>query len=105
MEDIKHNKWFWILGVVLIFNIGAFVMSKVIVNKAADKVIQKLQKEYSPSPYGPGFDPDKVNPEAFRSNAIPSIKQNNRHGGQGIWNGIQTTAQWRNDWEAERINP
>lgn len=31
-----------------------------IVDKVANKVIEKLQKEYSPSPYGPGIDPDKL---------------------------------------------
>jgi hypothetical protein len=36
---------------------------KIMVDKIVDRVIQKLQKEYSPSPYGPGFDPDKIDIE------------------------------------------
>lgn len=41
---------------LLIFGLG----TKVFVDKVADRVIQKLQKDYSPSPYGPGIDPDKL---------------------------------------------
>lgn len=67
MEDLKNNKMFWVLIVVTIFNIGAFLLGKVVIDKAADRVIQKLQKEYSPSPYGPGLDPDRVNPDALKA--------------------------------------
>jgi len=31
-----------------------------LIDKLADRVIEKLQKPYSPSPYGPGVDPDKL---------------------------------------------
>lgn len=41
---------------LLVFGLG----TKVFVDKVADRVIQKLQKDYSPSPYGPGIDPDKL---------------------------------------------
>ena len=44
--------------VVLIFGVG--IGYKVLVNKVTDQVIERIQKEYSPSPYGPGFDPDKI---------------------------------------------
>jgi len=41
---------------LLVFGLG----TKVFVDKVADRVIYKLQKDYSPSPYGPGIDPDKI---------------------------------------------
>jgi hypothetical protein len=41
---------------LLVFGLG----TKVFVDKVADRVILKLQKDYSPSPYGPGIDPDKI---------------------------------------------
>jgi len=41
---------------LLVFGLG----TKVFVDKVADRVIHKLQKDYSPSPYGPGIDPDKL---------------------------------------------
>jgi len=37
------------------------------VETVADKVILKLQKEYSPSPYGPGLDPDKIDVTKFHN--------------------------------------
>src|SRR4051812_46318372 len=65
MEALKNNKVFWVLIIVSVFNVGALILGKVIVDRAANRVIQKLQKEYSPSPYGPGFDPDKISPNFF----------------------------------------
>jgi hypothetical protein len=64
--DWKNNKWVWIIVGVTIFNVVLFGMSELIVRRTTNKVIERLQKEYSPSPYGPGVDPDKVNPDAFR---------------------------------------
>jgi hypothetical protein len=64
--DWKNNKWVWIIVGVTIFNVVLFGMSELIVRRTTNKVIERLQKEYSPSPYGPGIDPDKVNPDAFR---------------------------------------
>lgn len=105
MEDLKNNKIFWVLVVVTIFNIGAFFIGKVIIDKTADRVIHKLQKEYSPSPYGPGFDPDRVSPDAFRaskryfelrtrgeSSQIQRVSQDV----------IKTSDLWREEWEKER---
>jgi hypothetical protein len=36
-----------------------------ILDKVADRVVQKLKRDYVPGPYDPGFDPDKVNPSIF----------------------------------------
>ena len=58
--DKKNEYLVWIvlgLGIfIFVFGIG----SNLLIDKITDKVIQKLQKDYSPSPYGPGFDPDKI---------------------------------------------
>jgi hypothetical protein len=48
---------------LLVFGIG----TKVFVEKVADRVIYKLQKDYSPSPYGPGIDPDKIDLDKVKS--------------------------------------
>lgn len=48
------------LTISLIFVLFA---GNTMVDKIVNRVIQKLQKEYSPSPYGPGFDPDKLDIE------------------------------------------
>lgn len=61
-----NNTKLWIVGglvaVILVVALGG----NWFINKVTDRVILKLQKEYSPSPYGPGLDPDKVDPEMFR---------------------------------------
>jgi len=40
--------------------------NKILIDKVADKVIHKLQNEYSPSPFAPGFDPDKIDVNKIR---------------------------------------
>lgn len=61
-----NNKFFWIVvaltGAILVFGVGG----KIFVDKVADVVIEKLKKEYSPSPYGPGIDPDKIDVSKVR---------------------------------------
>lgn len=34
------------------------------IDRVAARVVQKIGRDYSPSPYGPGFDPDKVRPKS-----------------------------------------
>ena len=65
-RNTMNNKMVWLVMFLMIFNIGTYLCLGVMVDKTADRVIEKLQKEYSPSPYGPGIDPDKVSPDAFR---------------------------------------
>jgi hypothetical protein len=63
----KKSKQQLIIIVAVIM--GAAIMGlqgcEMVLNKIADKVIEKLEKEYSPSPYGPGLDPDRVDVNAF----------------------------------------
>jgi len=37
-----------------------------LIDKISDKVIERLQRDYSPSPYGPSVDPDKIDMEKFK---------------------------------------
>ena len=65
-EELINNKLFWIVAIVG-FTLVSFLGVKVyLVEKVTNNVIIKLQKEYSPGPYAPGFDPDLVDPNAFR---------------------------------------
>ena len=98
MDAFKENKLFFgIIGVALVLILCLFV-GKLAVNKVSDMVIQKLQKEYSPSPYGPGFDPDRVNPDFFR----------NKRAVKGIYvesnlpSIVNESDRWRAEWERER---
>lgn len=59
MNDLFSNKLFWVvlfLGAVLCVAGG----NKVFVDVVANRVVEKLKQDYSPSPYGPGINPDKI---------------------------------------------
>ena len=60
MNNLKDNKLFIPMTIIASLVFFVIVCNKIIVDKVADRVIQKLQKEYSPSPFAPGFDPDKI---------------------------------------------
>lgn len=71
MEELKQNPLLWVVGILLLVMVVGFFSINVVVDKATDAVIEKLQKEYSPGPYAPGFDPDKVNPNFWRNQPQP----------------------------------
>ena len=52
-----------LLGLLLVVLLG----NELVVNKITNRVIEQLKRDYVPGPYDPGFDPDKVDPSAFRS--------------------------------------
>lgn len=75
MKDLLNNKLFWVFIVFCFLTVFTILFSNKIVNLAiknhydeiAEVMIKKLQKEYSPSPYGPGLNPDKVDIDAMLS--------------------------------------
>lgn len=63
---MNSNKLFWLVVGLTVVMLAVGFGGKSFVNKVSDRVIEKLQKEYSPSPYGPGIDPDKLDAEKLR---------------------------------------
>ena len=63
-----NNKFFYIIagltGVLLLIGVSG----KFFVDKVADVVVERLKQKYSPSPYGPGIDPDKIDMDKVRKN-------------------------------------
>lgn len=61
-----------LFGAMLLFSVGF----NVLVDRVADRVIHKIYKDYSPSPYGPGVDPDKLDINVFNrpKNQSPKIR-------------------------------
>ena len=59
MDNLFQDKTNIVLAIAIVA-VGLGVGKKVVINSVADKVIQKLERSYSPSPYGPSLDPDKV---------------------------------------------
>jgi len=92
MENLKNNKILIALVVITSVNLLFFVFGKILIEKITTNVIEKLQKEYSPSPYGPGFDPDKVDPRIFEKTSEDLL--NNY--------GAVTNHFWRQSWELDR---
>jgi hypothetical protein len=70
MNDVLKSKM--LLVVVVLAGITLFfgVTNKYFINKIADRVIEKLQKDYSPSPYGSGIDPDKIDVSSLISKKL-----------------------------------
>lgn len=62
----NKNLLIGVLGLTLVLFL-VFLANSFLVPKITRNVIQELKREYSPGPYDPGFDPDKVNPNLFRS--------------------------------------
>lgn len=107
MQDLLKNKLFVVVAILLLVNVGVFFGSKVIINRTADKVIDKLQKEYSPSPYGPGVDPDRLSPnkrlyyELHQSASRASAQQEVQYA-PTLQSLTKDADSWRDGWEKER---
>ena len=63
---MNNNKFFYIVVVLTAAMLLVGVGGKLFVDKVADVVVDKLKKEYSPSPYGPGIDPDKIDVDRLK---------------------------------------
>jgi len=66
MKKITENKLFLPLVTLAVVFLFLVLGNKIVIDKVADRVIQKLQREYSPSPFAPGFDPDKIDANKIR---------------------------------------
>lgn len=99
MEELKQNPLLWVVGILLLVTAVGFFSINVVVDKATDAVIEKLQKDYAPGPYAPGFDPDKVNPNFWRN-------QPPQQPAPGWTPPPQQTSleddSWRQEWEEMR---
>lgn len=61
--DIFKNPFFWMVAISSLITIQTVVVVPLATKKATEDVIESLQKEYSPSPYGPGIDADRITRE------------------------------------------
>lgn len=73
MNQILEKKLFWVIVGLTIFLFFINLFSDKLIDKVVEKhydgiaeeVVKKLQKDYCPSPYGPGIDPDKIDINKF----------------------------------------
>jgi hypothetical protein len=76
----NSNKLLLVVVCLTLAMIGGAFGGRILIDKIADRVIQKLQKDYSPSPYGPGIDPDKLDPEKIKFKIDPkNVKPLNKN--------------------------
>jgi len=81
------------VAIFLLFGVGALMINKA-ADKAADKVMQRLQRDYAPGPYNPGFDPDRVDPRRPPAAYLPYIKKSGEQ--------PQQPRTWEQVWESQR---
>lgn len=89
MNNNNNNILLWVVIGLTVLMVGIGFGGKFLVDKVADKVIQKLQKDYSPSPYGPGIDPDKLDLDRLKKASPTKVIQ----------------PQEKNGWELDWGNP
>lgn len=62
----SNTRFLFGIVVILFLIMTAIAVNNILIDKIVDRVIQKLQKDYSPSPYGPDIDPDKIDMDKFK---------------------------------------
>lgn len=92
MDSLLNKTNIWVAGIAgfLILNIIGWLLMEVTVKRAVDATIHKLEKEYSPSPYGPGLDPDRVNPDTYQPRTVYELRSE------------PVVKDWGSEWESER---
>ena len=91
---MKENKFFWIMIFLTLIVLFIGFGNKLIVDKITDQVILKLQKDYCPSPYGPGLDPDKIDPDKIiKKDQLKNIKKVTFE---------EKPVEWDINWEKQR---
>ena len=98
IEELKNKKFLWAIAALTVFNVSIYIFSPLIVDIVADRVIEKLEREYSPSPYGPGFDPDKVNLDNLKKG-----RQKNNEEEEAYFPVNYKKENWASEWEKSRF--
>lgn len=84
MNDKKVIYGLLIASVILFLGFGIAKLGvNIIVDQTTNAVIEKLQR-YTPGPYNPAFDPDKVDPNLWNNK-----QTNNGSSWQGEWTSLR----------------
>lgn len=101
---MKNNKKYFVeIGLLCTFMVVIAIGNRLLVDKITEKVIQKLQKKYSPSPYGPGFDPDKLDLEKIKNLPVKPV-QEKVVPPKAVPQKTQYEESWEDRWENSRKN-
>lgn len=63
----------WALGLFAAL-VLTLLLNNLLVDKITNRVMDELKRSYTPGPYDPGFDPDKVNPNYFREPELSKVQ-------------------------------
>jgi hypothetical protein len=72
LDQILENRLFPVVLVCAILMGVLLVGGPAFQDKVKTDVIEDLRSNYTPGPYAPGFDPDKVNPNFWRGQQLPA---------------------------------
>ena len=98
LKELAENKLLWVALVICVLLVGAVSCGPYLMDRMADRVIERLLKEYSPGPYSPGFDPDKVDPNAWHHRSLQPEQANQS---SSRWED-QSPKDWNRQWEDQR---
>ena len=88
------------IGIVFALAVAAmFAFDKIYTKKITESVVKELRNTYTPGPYQPGFNPDKVNPNAFRQ---PPQQQQQQPQSVPYFDPLPTPNQWNQQWNQQR---
>lgn len=62
------NKYVYVLIGIFVFFVAGIAVKKILVESITNSVIERLQKDYSPSPYGPQINPDLLDIQKVQDN-------------------------------------
>ena len=103
MVSLLKQHLAWVLAVFVGLNLGVLLFVQVVVHKAKTEVLEEIQKDYSPSPYGPGINPDRVNLEAIHNQRMYFEVSSYSDGLTGETKVQQiASTNWTEDWDSQR---
>lgn len=89
-KEIFENKLAWVAVAIAAAVLFVSLAGPVVIDRITDKVVERLMKDYSPGPYFPGIDPDKVNPNIWRGETVNKAIQ------------FKQEDNWESQWEEQR---
>lgn len=93
--------------ILFVLTIALLFVGKTYVVKGLSKaVVEELKRTYTPGPYQPGFDPDKIDPKVFQQNTQPNVVQTQRF--QDLPPPVtapylEQPQNWNQMWESQRF--
>lgn len=99
LNKLTENKPALIAFIIAGSFFALYAFTPIVVDKLSAQVIKKLERDYTPGPYYPGVDPDKVPSEVWGGNQPKPVFA------KSLLNSVDAVAldgNWLKNWEAQR---